>query len=53
MNPNILIRRIVKTNKIKLDIEEKISEKPLEVDIKIDRLEESTQYDIEKKIIII
>jgi hypothetical protein len=53
MNPNILIRRIVRTNKLNLDIEEKTDDRQLELEVKIDKLEEVTQEDIERKNIII
>jgi hypothetical protein len=36
MNPNILIRRIVKTNKLILEVNKKIPEEQLELEVKID-----------------
>jgi hypothetical protein len=53
MNPNILVKRIVKTNKIKLDVKDQISQEQLELEVKFDKLEETVEKEIEKKIIII
>jgi hypothetical protein len=53
MNPNILVKRVVKTNKIKLESTDKVVDEQLELEVKIDKLEESLEKEIEKKNIII
>lgn len=53
MNPNILIRRIVKTNKLILDVNKKIPDEQLELEVKIDNWNDSLEKEIEKKNIII
>ena len=53
MNPNILIRRIVKTNKLILEVNKKIPEEQLELEVKIDNWDDSVEKELEKKNIII
>jgi hypothetical protein len=43
LNPNTLIKRILKTNKIQVEAVEKVPDEQLELEVKIDKLEESLE----------
>jgi hypothetical protein len=53
LNPNTLVKRIIKSNKIKLESEEKVPEEQLELEVKLEKLENSTKSEPEKVNIII
>lgn len=53
MNPNILIRRVVKTNKIKLESEKIVPDEQLELKVKLENIDDGISDENEKKSIII